>query len=66
MKNFIKHAAYVLLMVVLAAPCLLTFSEDQDGSITIWNFVGLAWLFMLTRIGVIYEAISGATDKENC
>ena len=38
-------AACMLALVVLVAPCLLILSVGNDGELTVWNFVGLAWAF---------------------
>lgn len=40
-------AAVVMVVVVLLSPTLLIFSESKDGSITIWNFVGIAYLLLI-------------------
>lgn len=39
-----------LALVALCAPCLLVFSEGDDGELTILNFVGLAWFVILYGI----------------
>lgn len=41
-------AAWLVVMILLS-PCLLIFTEGKDGGITIWNFVGIAYL-----LGVIW------------
>lgn len=46
---FMWLVAVVLLMMVLA-PCLLTFSEGLNGEPTIWNFVGLAYTAFLVWV----------------
>lgn len=28
---------------LLFAPCLLALTESTEGTVTVWNFVGLAW-----------------------
>lgn len=44
-------AVMVLALMVLCAPCLLIFSVGEDGEMTVWNFVGLAWLGLLIVAG---------------
>ena len=47
MKKFAQIlvlALIYLLVVVLFAPVLLIINEGPDGGITIWNFVGIAYL----------------------
>jgi len=41
---------FALALVVLCAPCCLVFSVGNDGELTIWNFVGLAWCVILYGI----------------
>lgn len=36
-------AACLLALMVLVAPCFLTFSVGKDGELTVWNLVGLVW-----------------------
>ena len=36
-----------IVVVVLLSPTLLIFSEGKDGSITIWNFVGIGHLLLI-------------------
>lgn len=43
MKKFLLLA----LLVVLAMPCLLLFTEGVDGSFTVWNVVGLVYTTLL-------------------
>lgn len=38
-------AACLLALAILCAPCFLIFSTGNNGELTIWNFIGLAWLF---------------------
>ena len=40
--------AVMLVAMILLSPCLLVFTEGKDGGITVWNFVGIAYI-----IGVI-------------
>ena len=48
MKRTLMAGAFCLLFI-LCLPTLLIFSEGHDGSITIWNFVGIGWL-----LGIVY------------
>ena len=50
----IAIAAWLVVMILLS-PCLLIFTEGRDGGITIWNFVGIA--YMLGVIGIVGYAI---------
>lgn len=47
-KNRVIHTVLGIgvftVAMVLLAPILLIFTESKDGSITIWNFVGIAYL----------------------
>ncbi len=36
--------AVLLVAMILLSPCLLVFTEGADGGITVWNFVGIAYL----------------------
>ena len=64
MKKFNKaHLIHILLSLgvmatvsILLSPILLIFTEGRDGSITVWNFVGIAYL-----LGII--CIIGYTRK---
>ena len=64
MKKFNKaHPIHILLslgvmatVTILLSPILLIFTEGRDGSITVWNFVGIAYL-----LGII--CIIGNTRK---
>ena len=47
LKSWLAVAGLWLLGFILVCPCLLTFTEGMDGSPTVWNFVGLAWIVML-------------------
>lgn len=40
---------FIVMMIVLS-PCLLIFTESKDGSITIWNFVGIAYMLGIVWI----------------
>lgn len=44
---FVMYAA----LMVLVSPVILIFSKGEDGELTIWNFVGMAWLVMLILVG---------------
>ena len=50
-KIRILHAmitiAVGIVVMVLLSPTLLIFSEGKDGSITIWNFVGIGYLLLI-------------------
>ena len=39
--------AFVAALMVLVSPVILIFYKVEDGELTIWNFVGLVWLFLL-------------------
>ena len=43
--------AAVMAVLVICSPVLLIFSTGNDGELTIWNFVGMAWLVMLILVG---------------
>ena len=43
--------AVIIVVMVLLSPILLIFTESKDGSITIWNFVGIAYLLMVVWLG---------------
>lgn len=49
--NFVMTAGIFAMLFILCLPVLLIFSEGQDGGITVWNFVGIAWLLVLVGIG---------------
>lgn len=40
---------FIVMMIVLS-PCLLIFTESKDGGITIWNFVGIAYMLGIAWI----------------
>ena len=42
-----KVAIALIAMMAVCAPCLLTFSVGDDGNLTVWNFVGLAYTAIL-------------------
>lgn len=42
--QFVVLALIYLFVLVLFAPVLLIISEGPDGGITIWNFVGIAYV----------------------
>lgn len=46
----IEMAAVLLLGVVIIAPCALILSEGNNGEPTIWNFIGIAYMFALVAI----------------
>lgn len=39
--------AIMAVVLVLLSPILLIFTESKEGSITIWNFVGIAYLLLI-------------------
>ena len=39
-----------VIYILLGLMSLLTFSVGHDGSVTIWNFVGVASLLVVTRM----------------
>lgn len=41
----------VVLLIMLAAPCLLIMSTGKDGSFTLFNAIGLGWLLCLILFG---------------
>lgn len=43
MKKYFSIAA----MMLLCLPCLLALTESNEGGVTVWNFVGLAWMALL-------------------
>ena len=45
--NFAKMAIALIAMMAVCAPCLLTFSVGDDGNLTVWNFVGVAYAAIL-------------------
>ena len=49
MKEIVKLLIVTLLMI----PALLTFTEGEDGGVTVWNFVGLAysavWVYIINK-----------------
>lgn len=49
--NFVMTAGVFAMLFILCLPVLLIFSEGSDGGITVWNFVGIAWLLVLVAIG---------------
>ena len=40
-------AACLLALGIMVAPCFLIFSVGKDGELTVWNLVGLAWMWVL-------------------
>lgn len=46
----IKKVATLVWCVVVCLPCLLVFSEGNNGSITIWNIVGIVWMMFLAKV----------------
>ena len=58
----IAIAAWLVVMI-LFSPCLLIFTEGKDGGITVWNFVGIAYL--LGVIGIVGYAIKQTKTNNN-
>lgn len=58
----IAIAAWLVVMILLS-PCLLIFTEGKDGGITVWNFVGIAYL--LGVIGIVGYAIKQHKTNNN-
>ena len=52
---------FIVMMIVLS-PCLLIFTESKDGGITIWNFVGIA--YMLGIVWIIGYVIRRGKEAE--
>ena len=54
MKNkllkFILYATLYLIALAFVLPTLLIFTKGNNDSITVWNFVGILWLLMLSWI----------------
>ena len=53
--QFLVLALIYLLVVVLFTPVLLIITEGPDGGITIWNFVGIAYLLAWVAVISYYE-----------
>ena len=47
--EFVLISGIFAVLFILCLPTLLIFSEGHDGGITVWNFVGIAWLLMLVK-----------------
>ena len=72
MKKFNKaHLIHILLSLgvmatvsILLSPILLIFTEGKDGSITPWNFVGIAYLLgIICIIGYTRKHYNGREDE---
>lgn len=72
MKKFNKaHLIHILLslgvmatVMILMSPILLIFTEGRDGSITVWNFVGIAYLLgIICIIGYTRKHYNGGEDE---
>jgi hypothetical protein len=53
MEKMIYYIQLVVLFVagcLVLSPCLLMFTTGHEGEPTIWNVVGVAWLYVLYRI----------------
>lgn len=48
--EFVLTAGVFAVLFIICLPTLLIFSEGHDGGITVWNFVGIAWLLILVKI----------------
>lgn len=53
--QFVVLALIYLFVLVLFAPVLLIITEGPDGVITIWNFVGIAYLLAWVAVISYYE-----------
>lgn len=53
--QFVILALIYLLVLVLFTPVLLIITEGPDGGITIWNFVGIAYLLAWVAVISFYE-----------
>ena len=53
--QFVILALIYLFVLVLFAPVLLIITEGPDGGITIWNFVGIAYLMAWVAVISYYE-----------
>ena len=56
--NITAFAALIIAGMIVVAPCLLMFTEGEDGGMTIWNVVGLAYmvgLIMLVKHSNIFS-----------
>ena len=53
--QFVVLALIYLCVLVLFAPVLLIITEGPDGGITIWNFVGIAYLLAWVAVISYYE-----------
>lgn len=53
--QFVVLALIYLFVLVLFAPVLLIITEGPDGGITIWNFVGIAYLLAWVAVLSFYE-----------
>ena len=53
--QFVVLALIYFFVLVLFAPVLLIINEGPDGGITIWNFVGIAYLMAWVAVISYYE-----------
>ena len=53
--QFVILALIYFFVLVLFAPVLLIITEGPDGGITIWNFVGIAYLLAWVAVLSFYE-----------
>lgn len=53
--QFLVLALIYFFVLVLFAPVLLIISEGPDGGVTIWNFVGIAYLLAWVIGFSLYE-----------
>lgn len=53
--QFLVLALIYLFVLVLFAPVLLIITEGPDGGITIWNYVGIAYLLAWVAVISYYE-----------
>ena len=48
--TIITAAIIGLFGCIILAPCLLTLTEGENGEMTIWNFVGIAYTIALVAV----------------
>ena len=62
LRTLLAVAVLFVAMIPLS-PCLLVFTEGKDGGITIWNFVGIAYI--LGVIAIIWFINKRHQDNDN-
>lgn len=59
MKQIASIVALCIAAIIAISPCMLILTEGEDGGITIWNFVGIAYLIVLCwavdKLGIIND-----------